>query len=92
MHADSNHPGLKKYREKRAQGRVSAILRSEIRKNNPNLSDSQVEEVAKASLRAKKEARTIKVKSKQNKGGHSGKGQKSKTLSVKVQVVNRLPK
>jgi hypothetical protein len=93
MHIESNHPGLKKYREKRAKSRAAAILRNNIRENNPNLSDRQVEEIAKASLRAKK-ARTIKVQGR--KGKRKGKGSernpKPKTREVKVQVVNRLPK
>ena len=79
------HPGLKKYREAREKGRKLAILRGEIRKSNPTASDSQVEEIAKAALRAQQNSkpRTANVPSK-------GKGKRHHRNPVKVEVVNRI--
>lgn len=92
MHADFNHPGLKKYREARAKDKAIAILRNEIRQNNANLSNSQVEKIAQAAYRAQNaQPRTIKVKGKGRKH-HSRKSKNNKTLTVKVEVVNSLKK
>ena len=53
MYSDPRHPGLKKFREIRAKEKAIAILRNEIKANNPDLSDARVQEIAKASYRAK---------------------------------------
>ena len=96
MKANDNHPGLKKFREARAKDKAIAILRNEIKENNPSLSDSQVQEIAKASYRAQIAQRTIKVKGRKNqRHNHKGKGRRNKSLkhkvlSVQVEVVNKV--
>ena len=92
MHVDENHPGLKKFREARARKKKLAILREEIKKNNPKLSHNQAQEIAKASLRAQEAsaATTIKVQGRKGKGKGRKRHSKPKAVTVKVQVVNRL--
>lgn len=98
MHADPNHPGLKKYREARARDKRRAIMRAEIRKNNPSLSDNQVEEIIKAQERAEKQGRIIKVgekpkKNRKHKGRHSKKFKgRQESKSVKVEYVPNVRK
>jgi hypothetical protein len=96
MHADPNHPGLKKFREARAKDKAIAILRKEILENNPAYSDKQAQEIALAAYRAQNASRTIKVQGRKNKGRkHHGKGRrhpKHKVLSVQVEVVNKVQK
>lgn len=95
MHADDKHPGLKKFREIRAREKQIAILREEIKVNNPSLTNQQVQEVAKASLCAKQasapKAKRNKGKSK-GKSKYSGRNFDAPTRSVKVEVVTKLTK
>lgn len=92
MHVDESHKGLKKYREARARNKKVAILREEIKTNNPKLSHNQATEIAKASLRSQEAsaAKTIKVKGRKGKGKGGKRHSKPKTITVEVQVVNRL--
>lgn len=87
MYADPKNPGLRKFREAREKGKELAILRKEIRENNENLTESQVNEIAKASYRAKHTPqRTVQV---QKRGKKNRKGRKNKAITVKVEVVNK---
>lgn len=74
MYVDSNHPGLKKYRAARERDKRRAIKRAELRKQNPNLSYNQVEEIVRAEERAEAQSKTIKVGGKSKKDSkHRGK-------------------
>jgi len=88
MYADPKNPGLRKFREAREKDKELAILRNEIKENNPNLSANQVEEIAKASYRAKHTPqRTVQVQKRGKKIRR--KGRKNNTMTVKVEVVNK---
>jgi len=91
MHADSNHPGLKKFREIKAKEKQIAILRAEIMENNPMYSEKHAHEIAVAAYRAQNASRTIQVKGRKQKGRHNKgrRGPHHKILSVKVEVVNK---
>jgi hypothetical protein len=92
MHADHNHPGLKKFREIKAKEKEIAILRKEILENNPMYSEKQAQEIAQAAYRAKNASqRTIQVKGRNRKGRHNKglSGPYHKTLSVKVEIINK---
>jgi len=90
MYANDRHPGLKKFREIRAKEKAIAILRNEIKGNNPDLSDSQVREIAQASYRAK----NASMPKKRNHKRRSNTPQRrySPNLSVKVEVLSNVKK
>ena len=52
MHADSNHPGLRKFQEIKRREKAKAILRGQIKTANPTLTPSQVEQVMSGHLKA----------------------------------------
>jgi hypothetical protein len=59
MHADSNHPGLRKYRAARERDRQRAILRSQIKTANPTLTPVQVEQVMSGHLKAQQVSNVV---------------------------------
>ena len=54
MHADSNHPGLRKYRMARARDKERAILRNQIKAANPTFNPKQVEEIVAGRFKMQK--------------------------------------
>lgn len=87
MHTDSNHPGLQKYRAIREERKKMAILKNGIREANPEYTESQVQAIAEASLRAQ-ETQSINIRSKGKKRKGRGKRDKPVIRKVEVQVVN----
>lgn len=93
MHADPNHPGLKKFRKARARDKAIAILRNEIWEANPNYNDSQVQEIAKAAYRAQTASRPKVQKGRKHKGkGRRNYRKHEKVLSVQVEVLHNIKK
>lgn len=52
MHADDNHPGLRKYRLARERDKQKAVLRNQIKTANPTLTPQQVEQVMAGHIKA----------------------------------------
>jgi hypothetical protein len=65
MHADDNHPGLKKYRMARERDKERAILRNKIKTANPALTPTQIEQVMAGHVKAQ-QVSSVAVK------GHNG--------------------
>ena len=84
MHVDSNHPGLKHFREVKARDRAIAIIRAEVKSNNPDISDSRAHEIAKASYIAKQRTVSKKTKRPTSRRPQKAKQKENRGLTVKL--------
>ena len=86
MHADTNHPGLKLFREIKARDRAIAIIRNEVKKNNPEMSHKQAQEIAKASYAAQTRGVSSKARKPQRSQRPTSKIQRREDRGLTVKL------